>query len=95
MMILFRTLWVVDLLTALVAAAFFVIGVADGSVSGANIALWAGLLAAIAIVVVGAKALRNRNRLAAACALAALLAVPSLLFVFFFGVAIVSGVRWN
>ncbi len=95
MMTLFRALWVVDLLTALVAAAFFVIGVADGSVSSANIALWAGLLAAIAIVVVGAKALRNRNHLAVACGLAALLALPALLFVFFFGVAIVSGVRWN
>jgi hypothetical protein len=94
-MMLFRVLWVIDLLTAAVAAAFFVIGVADGSVSSFNIVLWLALLAGVAIVVIGAKALRKRDQLVAACALAALLAVPALLFVLFFGVAIVSGVRWN
>lgn len=94
-MTLFLILWVTDLLTALVAAVFFAIGVADGSVSSSNIALWLGLLLAIAVVVAGARALRNRTQLIAACAVAALLAVPSLLFAFFLAVAIVSGMRWN
>jgi multisubunit Na+/H+ antiporter MnhF subunit len=44
---LVRTLLGIDLLVALVVLYFFVIGLADGSVSSFNMSLWLGLLAAV------------------------------------------------
>ena len=94
-MAFYRILWGIDLLIALIAIAFFGIGVADGSVSSFNIALWLGLLAGIAAVVFSARALARRENVVAACIVASALALPAFLFALFLTVAIVSGVRWN
>ena len=94
-MTIFHILWGIDLLVALIAIAFFLLGIADGSVSSFNIVLWSGLLAAIAVVVFGARALARREHVVAACLVAAALALPAFLFALFLAIAIGSGVRWN
>jgi multisubunit Na+/H+ antiporter MnhF subunit len=46
---MFRILWGVDVVAALVALAFFFIGIEDGTVSSFNIMLWLALLGAVLI----------------------------------------------
>ena len=92
---LFRILWWVDVVAAVIAVAFFFIGIGDGSVSSFNIALWAALLAALAVVVFGSHALAQNDRRWPAIGLAALLAVPALLYGLMIVVFVASGARWN
>jgi hypothetical protein len=94
-MTIFRIVWVVAVIVALLGVAFFVIGIADGTVSSFNIVLWAAVLAGLAAVVFGSRALNRRGQVAAAAVLAAVLAVPGLLYALFLLVAVTSGVRWN
>ena len=46
---LYVAAFVCSALTALVAVAFFFIGLADGSISSFNLALWLGLLATLGL----------------------------------------------
>jgi hypothetical protein len=94
-MLLFRVLWGFDLVAATIALALFAIGIADGSVSSFNIVLWIALLAGLALVVFGSRALRERGRNGLAIALAGVLAVPVILFGVLFGAVMFSGARWN
>ena len=94
-MLLFRILWGVDVIVALIGLAFFVVGIGDGSVSSFNIVLWIVLLGGLAAVVFGSMALRGRGMQGLATAVAGALAVPALLVGVFFIVLIFSGVRWN
>ena len=88
-------LWGVDVVAALVALAFFVIGIDDGTVSSFNMMLWVALLAGLAVIVFGSNALQARGQRGLAFILAAVLAVPVLLACLFFALLLVSGVRWN
>jgi hypothetical protein len=92
---LFRVLWWIDVIAAVVAVAFFFIGVADGSVSSFNIVLWTALLAGVAVVVFGSRGLNLKGRKWPAIGLAAVLALPALGFGLMILVFAVSGVRWN
>jgi hypothetical protein len=92
---MFRMLWGVDVVAALVALAFFVIGIDDGTVSSFNMMLWIALLAGLAVIVFGSNALQARGQRGLAFILAAVLAVPVLLACLFFALLLVSGVRWN
>lgn len=92
---MFRMLWGVDVVAALVALAFFVIGIDDGTVSSFNMMLWIALLAGLAVIVFGSNALQARGQRSLAFILAAVLAVPALLACLFFALLLVSGVRWN
>jgi hypothetical protein len=94
-MTFFRVLWGIDLVVAAIAVAFFCIGIADGSVSSFNIVLWVAVLAGVALVVLGSRALSRSGRRGPAIALAAVLAVPALLFGLMMATLIVGGVRWN
>jgi len=92
---MFRMLWGVDVVAALIALAFFVIGIDDGTVSSFNMMLWIVLLAGLAVIVFGSNALQARGQRGLAFILAAVLAVPVLLACLFFALLLVSGVRWN
>jgi len=94
-MTVFRMLWGVDVVAAVIAVAFFFIGIADGSVSSFNVLLWVAVLGALAAVVLGSRALERRGMRLPAVALAAVLAIPALLFALMLLVMIVGGVRWN
>jgi hypothetical protein len=88
-------LWGVDVVAALIALAFFVLGIDDGTVSSFNMMLWIALLAGLAVIVFGSNALQARGQRGLAFILAAVLAVPLLLACLFFALLLVSGVRWN
>ena len=92
---MFRILWGVDVVAALVALAFFFIGIEDGTVSSFNIMLWLALLGGLAVIVFASNTLHVRGQHGLAFILAAVLAVPGLLACVFFAFLLVSGVRWN
>ena len=94
-MIIFRILYVINVIAALIILYFFFIGLADGSVSSFNIELWAGILAGLVIILAGGRALKTRGNIALANALLCVLAIPSILYGIFLLIAITSGVRWN
>ncbi|MEO8350606.1 MAG: osmoprotectant transporter permease [Chthoniobacteraceae bacterium] len=92
---LFRILWWFDALIALVFATFFVIGIGDGSVSSFNIGLWLGILAALAGVLLGSKALRAKKHSVGAICVLLVLGIPGALGVLFFLVVLIAQPRWN
>jgi hypothetical protein len=82
-------------LTSVVLVAFFAIGLADGSVSSFNMALWLVLLAVAGASVWAGHLLRSRNRFLAATAALSITAVPGLLAGFFLLLVLVTQPRWN
>ena len=94
-MVLYRILWSIDIILGIIAVAFFVIGIGDGSVSSFNAVLWTLLLGGLAAVIFGSRALHNNGHRALATTLAALPAIPSVIFGAGMAAAIFGGVRWN
>jgi len=94
-MIFFRILFGIDALAALVLLYFFVIGLADGSVSSFNIQLWLLILVGVAAILAGGFVLNSKGSRAAANALLAVLAVPATLFALFMLTIILTNPRWN
>ena len=92
---MFRVLLGIDIVAAAIAGYFFVVGLADGSVSAFNIELWIILLLALAAVFGAGLALRRAARPILANLALAVLAVPASLYGFFMLVVILSGAGWN
>lgn len=84
-----------SILTSAVVVVFFVIGLADGSVSAFNAGLWFAMLAVCAVSVGGGRALASRGRVGLALALLAVTAVPGVIGALFLLVVLMSGGRWN
>lgn len=84
-----------DVVIAAVIVFFFVIGLADGSVSAFNGLLWLGILVGLALVLGGAIALERLQQRALAVLLLCLLAVPGLLFGAFMLLILIMQPRWN
>jgi len=78
-----------------VAVGFFLIGLADGSVSSFNFGIWVVLLGSIAAVLWAGIVLRSRGRTALAVAVLAVAAIPGLLAALFLLVVLVTNERWN
>ena len=94
-MLLFRILFGIASAAALVALVFFFWGLADGSVSSFNIALWLALLGGIAAILFGGWTLNASGRRGAACALLAILAAPAVLAALMILALVVLQPRWN
>ncbi len=92
---LFKIAWAIDALVAAIFFGFFLIGIADGSVSSFNIALWLVTLLALSGVLIGSRALRAAGRTGMATALAMLIAIPGALAGIFFLALIIGQPRWN
>jgi hypothetical protein len=92
---MFRVLLAIDIAAAAVVGYFFLVGLADGSVSAFNIELWTVILLGIAAVFAVGFVLRRAGRPVLACLILAILAVPALLYGLFLLVVILSGARWN
>lgn len=84
-----------DVVIAAVIVFFFVIGLADGSVSAFNGLLWLGILVALALVIGGAITLEYLRRRALAVLLLCVLAVPGFLFGAFILLMLITQPRWN
>ena len=91
----YRVAFALAVLVAVVAVVFFVVGIADGSVSSFNIALWLGLLTGIAAILVLGRQLRAHGHPKLALALLSILALPGLMYAFFMLLVVASGTRWN
>lgn len=87
--------WTVSALVAAAFVVFFLIGLADGTVSSFNILLWIAILAVVGGCVGGSLALRARGQAVAAAVLAWVLAVPGLLGLLLIVIMIVAPPRWN
>lgn len=93
--LVFRAALVCSVLTTLTLAGFFVIGVADGSVSSFNLGLWLVLLGAAGVSLWAGHALRARGKPVLALAALAVTAVPGVLAALFVLIILVTQPRWN
>lgn len=91
----FWVLWGIDAVIALVVVCFFVIGLADGSVSSFNIALWLAILGTLGGILWGSHALRAAGRTKPAVSLLMVLAIPGVLAGLLFLMLIILNPRWN
>jgi hypothetical protein len=91
----FRILWVIDVVLGIMASVLFVIGIGDGSVSSFNIVMWLLLLAVLASIVFGSRALNENGHRALATALAAVPAIPAIIGSVGLIAASMMGGRWN
>ena len=91
----YRILWGFDAVVATIFVFYFVVGLADGSVSSFNIVLWALILGALAVVLGGARALLASGRDKFAIALLCVVAVPGALMGLFYLLILVTQPRWN
>lgn len=87
--------WGVSAVVTTASVYFFVVGLADGSVSSFNAGLWAGLLAVCGAVTGGSYVLKQRGRPGAGALVALILAVPGLAFGLFMLMLLLTNPRWN
>lgn len=92
---IFWIAWSVDALIALILIYFFLIGLADGSVSSFNLGLWGAILLVAAAVLSGGLLLRGTGHLGAANSVVLAIAVPGFLVGLFFLALLVLNPRWN
>jgi hypothetical protein len=83
-MILFKVLWGIDAVVAIVILYFFFTGMADGSVSSFNMGLWIAMIAGLMAILFGSLWLKSHDHLLLAKTLLCILAVPALLYTLFF-----------
>jgi len=93
--VMFWILWGINAIISLVAVVFFLIGLADGSVSSFNMTLWLAILLALAVILRGGHALRAAGRVKFANGLLMLLAIPGVLSGLLLLAAIILQPRWN
>jgi hypothetical protein len=78
-----------------VVVLFFVLGLADGTVSSFNAGLWTLLLLATFGVTAGSLVLKTRCRPGLGALLSLVLAVPGFLAILFFLLLVILQPRWN
>lgn len=91
----FRVFWWFDALIAAGFLFFFFWGLADGTVSAFNIMLWLAILACLAGILGGSRALRSKGHTRPAMGLLLILAIPGILGLIFFLAVIILHPRWN
>ena len=91
----FWIFWGIDTVIALVFAVFFLIGLADGTVSSFNIGLWLPILFALGALLWGSYALRGAGRTSLATRLLMVLAIPGVLIGLLLLAALILQPRWN
>ncbi len=92
----FWILWAIVAITMLVILYFFMIGLADGSVSSLNGWLWAGIVLGFPVLVGASYWLKTHGWIKAAVLLLSIPALPIVCYVLFFVILLISGhTRWN
>ena len=92
---LFHVLVSIDALICAVVFVFFIIGLADGSVSSFNSGIWIGIWFALAAIMAGSLWLKANGRLVPGMLLLLVLAIPSLLCGLFLLLFVVTGAQWR
>ena len=92
---LFKIVYGFDALVAIIILYFFFIGITDGTVSRFNALLWLATIAVLAFVMFGSIWFNHRNYTILSYATLLVIAIPALLFLLYFLIAIFGGGRWN
>ena len=92
---LFWILWGIDALIGTIAAVFFLLGLANGSVSSFNMGIWIAKLAALAAIIGGSLWLKAIGRPVFGIVLLLVLAIPGILYGFFIVLVSVTKTTWN
>jgi hypothetical protein len=87
--------WGFDAIVALVIVYFFLVGLADGSVSAFNAGIWSVLLLVVAVSVGGSLWLRRAGHHRLAWLPLAVLGLPGLGYALFLLLVLVTQPRWN
>lgn len=91
----FPILMGINLIAAAIVVVFYLIGLADGTVSAFNAGIWAMALLGCVAIPGGSYALHSAGWHKSANMLLLVIAVPAALFGLFFALVIGSGERWN
>jgi hypothetical protein len=92
---LFWSSWAISAVVTAIVVFFFLQGLADGSVSSFNMALWVAILTAVIGATGGSLWLKAAKRPLLATVVAMILGLPGLLAGLFLLVLLVSHPRWN
>jgi ABC-type microcin C transport system permease subunit YejB len=79
----------------LIVLYFFLIGLADGSVSSFNMGLWLLILTIVGAVMLGSLWMKSNNYLSFAKIILGIFAVPGLLYGLFIVIMMTGNGRWN
>ena len=91
----YRAFFCCTLACTAIAVTYFLIGLADGTVSSFNLGLWLLLLGGLGMVLWTGHLLRRSGRTGAAIAVLALVAVPGLFAGLLVLIVTVTQPRWN
>jgi hypothetical protein len=89
----FWTFWGIDALICIIV--FFLLGLADGSVSSFNIGIWIAIGAALTVIIVGSLWLKVVGYPVFGTMLLLVLAIPGILYGLFLFLTIVTKTQWN
>ena len=87
--------WGIAAIVTGLAVVFFVVGLADGSVSSFNAGLWALILLGTVVITAGSMILKESGRPGLGALLALVLAVPGVLAGLFLLLVLVTQQPWN
>jgi hypothetical protein len=91
----FWILWGFDGIIALVILYFFIIGLADGSITSANLGLWFLILFLVAGIMGGSLLLKTYGHLTTARIVLFLMALPGFIYLLFILLVVLGKPRWN
>ncbi len=92
----FWVAWAIVALTALVFLYFFIVGLADQSVSSFNIKLWLITMIVFPLILAGSYWLKNHQYIKLGIGLLLIPALPALMYAVFLLIILLGGpVRWN
>jgi hypothetical protein len=91
---MFRVLWIIDLLASAAVLIFLIVGLIDGSVSSFNIGIWIGIMAALAVVLAGSHKLKVIGRLNLGVLLLLVIAIPAVIYLLFLLLFIMMEGQW-
>jgi hypothetical protein len=87
--------WAIDVVIAIIVLYFFLVGLADGSVSSFNIGLWLFILLGLGSILGGSLWLKTAGHPILAMVLLLILAIPGLLYGLFVLALVIAAPRWN
>jgi len=91
----FWTFCGIDVLICTIVLAFFVVGLAEGSVSSFNIGTWIVIWASLTAIIAGSLGLKAAEYPVIGTVLLLILAVPGILYGLFLFLIIVTDTQWN
>ena len=92
---LFKIVYGFDVIIAIVILYFFFTGIADGTVSQFNALLWLVISAVLAFVLFGSLWFNSHNYIVFSFATLLIIAIPALLFLLYFLIAIFGCGSWT